>query len=52
MYEYKFDEVICVLDIFDLKYLENIVLDCEKSGIKILIILFCYKYILSKFYID
>lgn len=52
LYEYKPDEVICALDISDSKYLENIVSDCEKSGTKISIIPFCYKYIPSKPYID
>ncbi|MBN1075632.1 undecaprenyl-phosphate glucose phosphotransferase [Clostridium botulinum] len=46
------DEVICALDIEDAKYLESIVNACEKSGTKISIIPFCYKYIPSKPYID
>ncbi|HBJ2621749.1 TPA: undecaprenyl-phosphate glucose phosphotransferase [Clostridium botulinum] len=46
------DEVICALDIEDSKYLESIVSACEKSGTKISIIPFCYKYIPSKPYID
>ncbi|NFI51506.1 undecaprenyl-phosphate glucose phosphotransferase [Clostridium botulinum] len=46
------DEVICALDIEDAKYLEDIVNACEKSGTKISIIPFCYKYIPSKPYID
>ncbi|AIY79891.1 undecaprenyl-phosphate glucose phosphotransferase [Clostridium botulinum] len=46
------DEVICALDIEDAKYLEYIVNACEKSGTKISIIPFCYKYIPSKPYID
>ncbi|NFN80050.1 undecaprenyl-phosphate glucose phosphotransferase [Clostridium botulinum] len=46
------DEVICALDIKDSKYLESIVNACEKSGTKISIIPFCYKYIPSKPYID
>ncbi|NFG60716.1 undecaprenyl-phosphate glucose phosphotransferase [Clostridium sp. CMCC3677] len=46
------DEVVCALDIEDAKYLENIVSACEKSGTKISIIPFCYKYIPSKPYID
>ncbi|AOR24592.1 undecaprenyl-phosphate glucose phosphotransferase [Clostridium taeniosporum] len=49
---YNADEVICALDIEDAKYLENIVSACEKSGTKISIIPFCYKYIPSKPYID
>ena len=48
----KPDEVICALDIADAKYLENIVSACEKSGTKISIIPFCYKYIPSQPYID
>ncbi|EKQ50543.1 MULTISPECIES: undecaprenyl-phosphate glucose phosphotransferase [unclassified Clostridium] len=50
--KYKPDEVVCALDIPDAKYLENIVSDCEKSGTKISIIPFCYKYIPSQPYID
>lgn len=50
--KYKPDEVVCALDIPDSKYLENIVSDCEKSGTKISIIPFCYKYIPSQPYID
>ena len=45
LYNYKFDEVICALDIEDAEYIEKIVSDCEKSGTKISIIPFCYKYI-------
>lgn len=48
----KPDEVICALDIADAKYLEDIVSACEKSGTKISIIPFCYKYIPSQPYID
>lgn len=48
----KPDEVVCALDISDAKYLENVVSDCEKSGTKISIIPFCYKYIPSQPYID
>ena len=50
--KYKPDEAVCALDISDSKYLENVVLDCEKSGTKISIIPFCYKYIPSQPYID
>ena len=50
--KYKPDEVVCALDISDSKYLENVVSDCEKSGTKISIIPFCYKYIPSQPYID
>ncbi|WP_252235558.1 undecaprenyl-phosphate glucose phosphotransferase [Clostridium sp. ZS1] len=50
--KYNADEVVCALDIEDAKYLENIVSACEKSGTKISIIPFCYKYIPSKPYID
>jgi Undecaprenyl-phosphate glucose phosphotransferase len=46
------DEVVCALDISDAKYLEGVVADCEKSGTKISIIPFCYKYIPSQPYID
>ena len=49
---YKPDEVVCALDISDAKYIENVVSDCEKSGTKISIIPFCYKYIPSQPYID
>ncbi len=52
LYNYKFDEVICALDIDDAEYIEKIVSDCEKSGTKISIIPFCYKYIPSQPYID
>ncbi|SFD26296.1 undecaprenyl-phosphate glucose phosphotransferase [Clostridium uliginosum] len=52
LYKFKFDEVVCALDIEDAKYLEEIVSACEKSGTKISIIPFCYKYIPSKPYID
>lgn len=52
LYNYKFDEVICALDIEDAEYIEKIVSDCEKSGTKISIIPFCYKYIPSQPYID
>ncbi|EHJ02144.1 Undecaprenyl-phosphate glucose phosphotransferase [Clostridium sp. DL-VIII] len=50
--KYKPDEVVCALDISDAKYIEKIVSDCEKSGTKISIIPFCYKYIPSHPYID
>jgi len=50
--KYKPDEVVCALDISDAKYIETIVSDCEKSGTKISIIPFCYKYIPSQPYID
>lgn len=50
--KYKFDEVICALDMNDAKYLEQIVANCEHSGTKISIIPFCYKYIPSQPYID
>lgn len=50
--QYKPDEVVCAIDIADSKYLENIVSDCEKTGTKISIIPFCYKYIPSQPYID
>ncbi|WP_252228848.1 MULTISPECIES: undecaprenyl-phosphate glucose phosphotransferase [unclassified Clostridium] len=50
--KYNADEVVCALDIEDAKYLENIVSACEKTGTKISIIPFCYKYIPSKPYID
>ncbi|RII36661.1 undecaprenyl-phosphate glucose phosphotransferase [Clostridium chromiireducens] len=50
--KYKPDEVVCALDISDAKYIENVVSDCEKSGTKISIIPFCYKYIPSQPYID
>lgn len=49
---HKPDEVVCALDISDAKYIENVVSDCEKSGTKISIIPFCYKYIPSQPYID
>ena len=52
LYKYKFDEVVCALDLDEAKYLEKIVSDCEKSGTKISIIPFCYKYIPSQPYID
>lgn len=52
LYKYKFDEVVCALDLEDAAYLEKIVSDCEKSGTKISIIPFCYKYIPSQPYID
>ena len=48
----KPDEVVCALDISDAKFLENVVSDCERSGTKISIIPFCYKYIPSQPYID
>jgi Undecaprenyl-phosphate glucose phosphotransferase len=48
----KPDEVVCALDLCDAKYIENVVSDCEKSGTKISIIPFCYKYIPSQPYID
>jgi len=50
--KYKPDEVVCALDISDAKYIETVVSDCEKSGTKISIIPFCYKYIPSQPYID
>lgn len=50
--KFKPDEVVCALDISDAKYLEGVVSDCEKSGTKISIIPFCYKYIPSQPYID
>lgn len=52
LYKYKFDEVICALDLCDAKYIEQIVSNCEQSGTKISIIPFCYKYIPSQPYID
>ncbi|AQS07618.1 undecaprenyl-phosphate glucose phosphotransferase [Clostridium beijerinckii] len=48
----KPDEVVCALDISESKYIERVVSDCEKSGTKISIIPFCYKYIPSQPYID
>lgn len=50
--KFKPDEVVCALDISDAKFLENVVSDCEKTGTKISIIPFCYKYIPSQPYID
>jgi Undecaprenyl-phosphate glucose phosphotransferase len=50
--KYKPDEVVCALDMSDAVFLENIVSDCEKTGTKISIIPFCYKYIPSQPYID
>lgn len=50
--KHRADEVVCALDISDAKYIEKIVSDCEKSGTKISIIPFCYKYIPSQPYID
>lgn len=50
--KYKPDEVVCALDISEAKYIEQIVSECEKSGTKISIIPFCYKYIPSQPYID
>ncbi|WP_160683773.1 undecaprenyl-phosphate glucose phosphotransferase [Clostridium sp. C2-6-12] len=50
--KHKPDEVICALDMSDAIFLENIVSDCEKTGTKISIIPFCYKYIPSQPYID
>jgi len=50
--KWKPDEVVCALDVSDAKFLENVVSDCEKSGTKISIIPFCYKYIPSQPYID
>lgn len=50
--KHKPDEVICALDICDAEYLEGIVSACEKSGTKISIVPFCYKYIPSQPYID
>ncbi|MVX62882.1 undecaprenyl-phosphate glucose phosphotransferase [Clostridium chromiireducens] len=50
--KHKPDEVVCALDIFDAQYIENVVSDCEKSGTKVSIIPFCYKYIPSQPYID
>lgn len=52
LYKYKFDEVVCALEINDAKYIEQIVSNCEQSGTKISIIPFCYKYIPSQPYID
>lgn len=52
LFKYKFDEVVCALDIKDAEYIEKIVSDCEKSGTKISIIPFCYEYIPSQPYID
>lgn len=52
LYKYKFDEVICALDLCDAEYIEQIVSNCEQSGTKISIIPFCYKYIPSQPYID
>jgi len=49
---YKPDEVVCALDVSDAKYIEGVVSDCEKTGTKISIIPFCYKYIPSQPYID
>lgn len=50
--KHKPDEVVCALDMSDAQFLENIVSDCEKTGTKISIIPFCYKYIPSQPYID
>lgn len=48
----KPDEVVCALDISDAKYLENIVSASERTGTKISIIPFSYKYMPSQPYID
>jgi Undecaprenyl-phosphate glucose phosphotransferase len=50
--KYKPDEVVCALDMSDAPFLESIVSDCERTGTKISIIPFCYKYIPSQPYID
>lgn len=50
--ERKPAELICALDICEAGYLEQIMSDCEKTGTKISIIPFCYRYIPSRPYID
>ena len=50
--ERKPEELICALDICEAGYLEQIMSDCEKTGTKVSIIPFCYRYIPSRPYID
>lgn len=50
--EKKPEELICALDLSEAGYLEQIMADCEKTGTKISIIPFCYRYIPSRPYID
>lgn len=48
----KPDEAVCAVDFADSAELKGIVDACEKTGTKISIIPFCYKYIPSQPYID
>ncbi len=48
----KPDEVVCALDISESEHLKQVIADCEKTGSKVSIIPFCYKYISSRPYID
>ncbi|MDD3193116.1 MAG: undecaprenyl-phosphate glucose phosphotransferase [Oscillospiraceae bacterium] len=50
--ERKPEELICALDLSEAGYLEQIMSDCEKTGTKVSIIPFCYRYIPSRPYID
>ncbi len=50
--EQKPNELICALDISEAAYLEQIMSDCERTGTKVSIIPFCYRYIPSCPYID
>lgn len=52
LYNFKFDEVVCALDLKDAQNIENVVSACEKSGTKISIIPFYYKYMPTQPYID
>lgn len=45
--ERKPNELICALDISEASYLEQIMSDCERTGTKVSIIPFCYRYIPS-----
>ena len=44
--------MVCALDISESEHLKQVIADCEKTGSKVSIIPFCYKYISSRPYID
>lgn len=50
--EKKPEEVICALSFSEAEYLQRVMADCEKTGTKVSIIPFCYRYIPTKPQID
>ena len=50
--EKKPEEVVCALSFSEAEYLQRVMADCEKTGTKVSIIPFCYRYIPTKPQID